>query len=130
MCSGPYDLPCIVATRSLDRVPLNRVEHPPDSCSRLDPAWSDPVALWCPRRGPIGVAREIAFLWTNMRSETCFRELPARIFRIRARFPAVRNAPFSNFRLALVLLGDILQRCHLVVYLHNSVDGDLQTRPT
>jgi hypothetical protein len=29
------------------------------------------VQCWCPRRGaPTGVAREIEFLWTNMRSET------------------------------------------------------------
>jgi hypothetical protein len=59
------------------------------SCRTLDPAWPDPGALWCPRRGAPGPrgtnsrrhrkdfrkwfptpAREIAFLWTKMRSET------------------------------------------------------------
>jgi hypothetical protein len=40
-------------------------------CCTSVPAWPDPCASWCPRRGaPTGVAREIAVLWTKIRTES------------------------------------------------------------
>jgi hypothetical protein len=40
-------------------------------CSTQVVPWPDPGPRWCPRRGaPIGVAREVAVVWTKLRSET------------------------------------------------------------
>jgi hypothetical protein len=76
--------------------------------------WPDPGPRlcpppWCPNRS---CSRTRMFVDKNQKRHLISR-VSARRVRIRAPFPAARNAKCSVFRLALVSLGVMLQGCHL-----------------